>query len=657
MKKTNYAERLKSIQEFGGLLQKYPKISNPHVPESRFVCINQLNQAVNQKKGRYTEEERQDWLNILFACLKAPNCYFENEKAPPDRTVKMQAPKYEAKFRRFQQEVVQDRNQYPFIYTYLSCIRDLKKEDYLRGKKGTNNLAKELQAGIQQLLNDRISQRPNLEKLNVKYKAVLKDIFQEQQEKLNHPVFFLFLPYYLSFRLGQCEGLILSNNKDAFSLIELSKNGYTWAIPNSPFAVKNEADFEEMVELYDEIETSLCMTLCNCDYHSIGESFLLTDCHYMNQYRRPGTKRLRKKDVADLSVELAAHFSMPLLSYNIWIKCFCEQYDMEAGQVLDDINRVFNLMLRASSAPAKRTANDVLQKYGQYCKKINGKEFSLIELLKALCSIYNPQYFNIKGPFRNKVLRESVNLLMDFLVELDIYSTEMKKGSADEKWLWLLRYGLPTIKENTEFRPDDVTSKVVNPNRILYRAITMRFLAKNAKMPSRYILSSFYQYSESVRLLSNALYYALNSEKAVLHDMAYWGGVKVELDDNCHSLTDAFRVWFIWNKDDEAKLQELCHYLKDEAESVGAALSKIQPFHSEPAIVDIFDSSTETDENLWEQKRQLFWAIPKLDALFNQPDSLDDFRYACILYFLFRTLRNQMCYQASVISTKLLQLA
>lgn len=62
-----------AIDEFNELCEK--ALDSPR-PANRFECMDLLEEAVRKKKGAYTEANRQDWMQILYACLAAPNSYF-----------------------------------------------------------------------------------------------------------------------------------------------------------------------------------------------------------------------------------------------------------------------------------------------------------------------------------------------------------------------------------------------------------------------------------------------------------------------------------------------------------------------------------------------------------------------------------------------------
>lgn len=150
----------------------------------------------------------------------------------------------------------------------------------------------------------------------------------------------------------------------------------------------------------------------------------------------------------------------------------------------------------------------------------------------------------------------------------------------------------------------------------------------------------------------------LCSEKEVLHDMTYWGGIKIRLDKKyTHTLRDAFHVWSVWNIDATAQFDRLCQYVKKDSEHLSTELFNFHPFSAEAVKVDLstFEFDTGKSDVLADCKQQLFNSTPELKNIFGLPKNLDDFRYACILYFLFQALRDRMCRQAFVLCTKLLQ--
>lgn len=649
MKNHNFANHLEAIEE--------PKL----LGENRFTCINQLEDLINAKKGAYTWDERREWLSILYTCLEGPNLYFLTGKieALPKESKKLT--KYRGKLGEFQQTIKQEKRPRSSVYTYLLCVRDLlnKTEPLSRKENASNALAKDLQEGIWRALEERMAQNPELENRKDGYQRVLKDTFINRQNRLNHPAFFLLLPYYLFVKLGQCEGLISRKNTDPFSIPQMNNPTKNWTIRNSPISADKEEIYDRLEELYDLIEESLCVTLHKNGYRTIGQALLYAFCRYADKYKAPEYPKCRKKDIEELSLEYSADFSAPFWEYDVWASCFCKPFNVEINTMLDDMVKLFNLSFRPASEPAKRTIEKILQEYSQHNMDMESRSFCLSELLRALCDIYNFRNFDTAAPFANSSLRESVNLLLDFLIALDHCSPKAVESPIQEKWLYLLEYGYPVKSANKELWWGNIPDYLINPSRVLYRALWMRSSAQNKEIPDRYSLSSFFPYSKSLRLLSDSLYHALCSEEEVLHDMAFWGGVEIELDrEYIHNLGDAFHVWSVWHRNEAVPFDEFEQYAKNEAQNIGAALSKLPPFRSEPVILNVSEIGIDTEESdvLDEQKGLLFAAIPELKKLFGSAKNLDNFRYACILYFLFHTLRDNLCYRAFKLYTKLLQL-
>lgn len=636
--------------------------------DNRFACIKQLEDAVQKKKGGYSWAERREWLSSLYTCLRGPNCYFLNDgaQASPKNIKKMA--KYKHKLKEFQRTIEQERGRYSSVYTYLLCVRDLlnKTEYYPRKKTTSNPLAAKLQADLWQALNEHMEQNPESEKIKHEYQRVLKETFQDKQNRLYHPVFFLLLPYYLFIKLGQCEGLISREYQDPFSIPQMSKLPLNWNIRNSLINADDEETYDKLDELYDLIQDSLCRTLRDCGHHSIGKNLIYAFCYYADKYKDPAAPKCHKKDVEGLSLEYAADFSAPFWEYDIWVKCFCEQFNIGVDAMRDDIIQIFNLSFRPSSGPAERRMEKILQKYSRHKINLRTKSVCLSKLLKALCSIYSFQNFDVKAPFANKSLRESIDLLLSFLAEYYIDSSWIKKLPVEEKWLYLIEYGYSTRKAKEGLWWGNIPDYFINPSRVLYRALWMRSSAQKKEIPSRYGLSSFFPYSKSIRLLADGLYHALCSEKEVLRDVAFWGGIEVKLDkEYMHDLGDAFHVWSVWHTDAAAPFEELQQYIKNETEDLSIALSNLPPFRSKPVKFDVFDMdysseedevSDEQKELLDRQKEQLFTAIPKLKKFFGLSKNLDGFRYSCILYFLFRGLRDDLCYRSFKLYMKLMQL-
>ena len=105
-------------------------------PSNRFVCMNLLTKAIREKKGAYTEEYREDWLSILYACLAAPDGYFlEN----PTRLEKKRIRKYETKRLDLLEKLKRERINERSMYTYIDCVRDYWAKVKTRGVQRTKN--------------------------------------------------------------------------------------------------------------------------------------------------------------------------------------------------------------------------------------------------------------------------------------------------------------------------------------------------------------------------------------------------------------------------------------------------------------------------------------------------------------------------------------
>lgn len=264
----------------------------------------------------------------------------------------------------------------------------------------------------------------------------------------------------------------------------------------------DEGDYEQLDELFGCIESTLCKALHDCDYHSIGRIYLETSQHYKNYDDFADNQT---NEIEDTKIEYRVDFSTPLWSYNIWIECFCGQFEIKTDSLLPDMHQLLNLTLRASSSPAEHRIKTILQKYECFCKEFRGKYFRLSELLKALCDIYNLQYFFEGTPFDREFLQQSVGTLMDFLIEIGAYPVRTATEPTDQKWLYLLEYGCPTIEDGTNFS----YGGLISPSRVLYRAVSRRSFANNAEAPGRYILSTYFPYSRTIEKISDGLYHTL----------------------------------------------------------------------------------------------------------------------------------------------------
>lgn len=127
-----------------------------------------------------------------------------------------------------------------------------------------------MKAGLEQALQEWTAENPWAARIERVYQERLTLIFQKRQDRLNNPVFFLFLPYYVFWALVQ-EDEDDGNESRAFSLFMLHQPSLKWSVRSTPFKIYNASDLEHVQELYDLIEETLGEVLLEQKYNCVGK--------------------------------------------------------------------------------------------------------------------------------------------------------------------------------------------------------------------------------------------------------------------------------------------------------------------------------------------------------------------------------------------------
>lgn len=555
----------RSITAFRGLCRKCLGVN----PGNRFICMSLLAEAIQQKRGAYTEESRTDWLSILYACLAAPDGYFlENPARLEEKRIRKYRRKHESLLRMWKQERTNERA----MYTYIDCVRAYWAKAKTRGVQRTKNnpYARNLWESVYRGLEKRIEKNPRLQEYDCKYQETLKRIFNENQHYLNNPVFFLFLPYYVFFELAKCEGLIREKD-DAFSIIQLGKEQISWSIRNAPIKPSSaEIHFNQVCSLYDLVEEALCQSLQEQNYQSIGRHMWTTNCECRQQLFSAGNETedaINRAVIAD-----AIDFSVPFWKYEIWASHFAyefkgdeeeekEKKELSKDALAMDIHKLLSFAFRPAGQ-AQMEREKILEKYKGYETYLRKHIFKLSELLDALCTVYNLRFFDSEKPF-NQELQNAVEQLTGFLIACDRLPLSAIDAPTSAQWLTLIKSGYyyyDAFEIRSSDYDDNIDRYLKNPNRILFCAVLMQLNMLFERVPKRYLLTDTGAYS--LKKLSNSLYTALCSKQAILRDLLIWGGINVCLDrDHVNSMREAFHVWSVWHRNESLKYQGLMKYL------------------------------------------------------------------------------------------------
>lgn len=648
-----------SENEINDFISICERNSLPPEPGSRFVCMCKLDKEIQKCRGAYTETVRQDWLNILYTCLAAPDCYFSGQF---QHNVSKKTQKRIEDFMYKRHSLIcslnQERTNERAMYTYIQCVRTYydNAKRFSSPKENANPYAVDLRESIFRALQIRMADNPSLQKFEKAYQSKLRQIFEDDKRLLNAPVFFLFLPYYVFFELAKCEKLI-PENTNAFSCIQLGGDKPRWSIRNAPF-IRKEIDPDQITSLYQLVENALCQALQKQEYGSIGRDLWLTN--YEIQNNSPNSSRYSDEWIQQTMVGDAIDFSAPFWQYDAWSAILCNAFseqEIDQNELELDIHKLFSLEFRGSRQSTKGQS-DILQKYKNYTVCLRKCQFDLSELLRALCRVYS---LLCHGEGHEEIQRLCIGAqrLTGFLIACGKIRIENIDASPKYQQLLLVREGYPygAFEQKDTASSNDIDRYLCCPSRILFSAVFARWNLTHLKRPKRYILSDGIPYSESLKKISDALYHALCSEKAVLRDILIWGGVKVVLDnDYICSLKEAIHIWSVWHPREAKVYSGLEQYLRSSPD----LLDKIAegPVELSSNAVELDLSDYEFDEQMTSKllklKKWIFYGLGLVNREFEEPEYLSDFRYVMLLYYAFRALRDRMCTQAYDICSKVL---
>lgn len=640
---------LKSVYKQFEELCKKNEVS-PH-PTNRFLCMNQLDQGIQKHCGAYTEDVRRDTLDIMYTCLCAPNFYFGKQQEP-SRKENKRIVKYIGKHDDFMHIWESERICESAMCAYIDGVRKYyaRKQNFSSKREEKNPYADGLRKSLALALQDRVKEIPRLENVVEKYQKTLHKIFSDEQESLNNPIFFLFLPYYVFFELAKCEGII-QENSSVFSFIQLAENKLNWSIRSNPFRGE-EIDPEQVISLYKMVERILCQELQEQEYSSVGRDLWLTGYDYPDSDQCTDAK-IKEKLIAD-----AIDFSVPFLLYSKWADMFINGFSnckIDRDKLEMDICKLLSLELRCSKQ-AHRGQAEILQEYKKYEVCLRKHRFVLSELLSALCLVYSLNSINEKQKSTNN-LCSAIELLTGFLITYGRADIATIDAPVEDQRLYLIQEGFPYMKSiQTSGSSDGINYYLRCPSRILFVAAYMHWYMGWLEKPRRYILIDTIPYSASLEKISNALYHALCSEKELLRDISVWGGVEVSLDDDyVRSMNEAFHVWSLWHSNEAKIYKELEQYLKTSPDILNKIAEGLKETSSNFVELDLSDYGfdEENTQELLNAKKSLLCNLGPLKDKFGDPEYLSDFRYTMILYRIFQALRDQMYVKAYNICTKI----
>ena len=561
-----------------------------------------------------------------------------------------------------------------------------------------DNIHSRLQAMLELRLEKSSLAEITKSKCRNKYKDTLQQIFVTKNKKLRHPVFFLFLPYYVFFELAKCEYFI-GESSDAFSVLQLNRETLNWSVRSSPVKISMSGSIRQLLLLYNQVERTLCEVLSDQGCHTIGQTTWDAISRYPKDFDWMDSLRIKngsgcietdddKYSEADddtdqddfdesLSVwdsldEITMPFYVPIWKYSEWALCFQRVFNVNFESIKKDIHQLFKLLFRPSTRQAAKEAAHICKKYEN--KRISSRRqtFRLSDILSSLCTIYNLRYFCEADPFSSKELQNAICLISDFCIATG-QILDLETSSLDEKWVALLRYGYPE-----EYIPfDNFDDFFVNPNRVLVKAILLRAIAQkwedsihqDIQIQDWFSTAVFGggkgNYDTVMNMIQAEIYVSLTSPKRLIHDMATLGGVKVKSDKNIssnaqYSLIDVFHRWEFWHETDSMTFSKIAMHIKKKTSCLDNIVKNLsEPFrHPQKLTLEDLDYFERTNsKRLLDRKKMIFELLPEqVQELLKDYKELDDFRYLILLCIVFSELRKRMCHQAYGLCMKFLQL-
>lgn len=324
----------KELHDFNLLCEKYFPGTKPI---SRYMCMDQLDAAIQKKRGAYTEDMTRDWMSILYVCLAAPDCYFFETSRPKKKIIKFIQSQHS-----FAEALEQERTDERAMYTCIDSVRDFyrnAKSYAARFNSACPPTFKDLKESVYQALKDQIKENPKLRDFEKNYLSTLNRVFLENCKYLKSPIFFLFLPYYLFFELAKCEGLIKGDpdTVNAFGCVSLGDDKPRWSIRNPPFT-EGKVDPKQVSSLYQLVESALCEELQKQDHYSVGQELWQTN--YESQLDTPNSCCYTEENKQQILARDAIAFSVPFWQYGAWGSIFtnaffpCDPYEEDRKSVV-----------------------------------------------------------------------------------------------------------------------------------------------------------------------------------------------------------------------------------------------------------------------------------------------------------------------------------
>lgn len=652
MKNRSFEEQILEVEEFQNICRQR---LNSGDAANRYCCIRALASAIQKKSGAYTEDDRRDWLTILYACLAAPDCYFT--QYPTKLQQKKKVKSFQVDHLLLREKLDVEMTKSSGMYSYIDSLRDyLRIPDYKIAETASSDkipLAEKLHKKLSKALKCRAKKYP--EYVKYEYEKVLDQILVKEQGRLNHPVFFLFLPFYVFIELAKCENAIGSDQTNPASIPQLNSETLNWSIRSSPFTLYHTDSIKKLMELYGLIEQALCEVLTKENIHTIGKTVWKASCEYsgisindffQRQASSPSNECKSAEDIykssdahsgkvtlpinmedddsdACYAEENALFFSVPLWKYNIWALCFSRVFHLVLCDIKQDIHRLFSLSFRISSPKSTREKNLIYEKY-KGCEMHSSKRtFCLSDLLTALCTIYNSEYFTAEDPFQNPELQASISLLSNFMAALT-YWDEIEQQGWPERWIKLLRFGYPNDRDVFLF--DNYDELLMNPSRILVQTLFLRALAnkwsgniyEDGEL-QEYFCDTVYRgdyenYDTFMQMIRDALDRCLTSSKEIFRDIAFWGGIKIV--EGHHKFIDGLRKWSFWHEAESKMYIQIAQYIAKKPSCLDDFLQQIELTGSKPTeltldSIDYFDTTDRLKEGKLEKyKLQVLTSLP-----------------------------------------------
>lgn len=411
--------------------------------QDRYSCMEDLQREIARKKGAYSEDTRLSYLTIIYYCLIAPDEFFKKEVA-----LESISKKKHIKIDKFLRCAIDFYMEYNFsryysgvIDLYIDHIRNAIKKNDEQSSINKIEDCTNMKLEITKVLKKR---RIELDLPENAYKNTLYKAFDGISKLYEDPVFLCFLPYFLFFEFGKCEGYFPKEKAiSAFTVIQIQKKSATWNIRFSPLISSNITKLKNCISLYDQIRQVVLDYFKRKKITTIGyEVFLslfqlisvpeyeLHESHINNQYLfLPSIDlpvEMVNKNIVSNSLGFiersGSSLFLPTFNREPLLNNLSDLFglsEIECLKLHADFEKLYTLSIRTQNAKSTAIISKILGEYSDKLFTFNN-QYQLSEVLKAIISVFNPrEFYKMKSVFENTKIVEAINYLTCFFYDAD----------------------------------------------------------------------------------------------------------------------------------------------------------------------------------------------------------------------------------------------